>query len=283
MYFPKQFNVPRAIELGQLVDQAYAQFESFKNGTPWKLTNGYLMKQELHLERLAGKTTSKIAKYFDFDVAAVNRSARKGTKPIPIGYIAQRNDAIYLIFRGTMTAREWIKDFNIGLVPHMLPGQGKVHDGFQQLYGLMHSTIIETLGTIKLKRKLFIAGHSLGAALATLAFADIGAAMDWKTEEMYTFGSPRVGDNDFVTAFNRRYAARSYRIINTSDIVGSIPLPVPIVGIVGGYFSHVETPIDFTFQADDLEQNHMMKTYLSALEDANRRKGILGRLKSWGA
>jgi hypothetical protein len=37
MYFPKGFNLERAIALGELVDQAYTQFEAFQKGTPWKL------------------------------------------------------------------------------------------------------------------------------------------------------------------------------------------------------------------------------------------------------
>jgi len=85
------------------------------------------------------------------------------------------------------------------------------------------------------------------------AVTDIEASTRCRVEALYTFGSPRVGDDRFVKAFNRAFAARSFRIANTSDIVTSIPLPVPIAGIVGGYFSHVDTPVDMTIQKDDLE------------------------------
>ena len=66
--------------------------------------------------------------------------------------------------------------------------------------------------------------------------------------------------------------------VNTSDIVGSIPLPAPIAGVLGGYFSHVDTPVDFTVQHDDLEKNHDMATYLSALKASREQKGLFGRL-----
>jgi hypothetical protein len=78
-----------------------------------------------------------------------------------------------------------------------------------------------------------------------------------------------------VKAFNDAFASRSFRISNTSDIVTSVPLPAPIAGIVGGYFSHVDTPIDMTIQKNDLEKNHSMRTYLAALNETRGRKGLL--------
>ena len=82
-----------------------------------------------------------------------------------------------------------------------------------------------------------------------------------------------------MTFFNRRYAEKSFRIINTSDMVGLIPPPAPLAGGVGGYFSHVDTPIDFTIQDNDPVKNHDMKTYLSALKDSKAKMRILKNLK----
>ena len=131
--------------------------------------------------------------------------------------------------------------------------------------------------------RLYIAGHSLGGALATMALPDIGARMGRRPIFLYTYGSPRVGDNTFVTAFNQRYYENSFRIANTSDMVGLIPPPAPIVGTVGGYFSHVDTPIGFTVQFEDVAKNHDIKTYLSALQDSRAKKGFLNKLKKWFA
>jgi len=43
--------------------------------------------------------------------------------------------------------------------------------------------------------QLWVAGHSLGAALATLAAADF--AKEGYQPVVYTLGSPRVGDKDW--------------------------------------------------------------------------------------
>jgi triacylglycerol lipase len=44
--------------------------------------------------------------------------------------------------------------------------------------------------------QLWVSGHSLGAALATLAAADF--AKEGYQPVTYTMGSPRVGDRDWV-------------------------------------------------------------------------------------
>ena len=40
MYFPAGYDSDRAIELGELICQAYAQFEAFENERAWELTGG---------------------------------------------------------------------------------------------------------------------------------------------------------------------------------------------------------------------------------------------------
>jgi len=281
MYFPIGFDIDRAIELGELVDQAYAQFEAFQNEKSWNLPGDYDLKKELIYLKRTGIKTIKDHSFFDSELRGFHRAGRRDTKDVPIGFIAQRKDCVFLIFRGTKTDQEWIRNFRISLVPYSLPDFGRVHDGFLRTYNLFRTVIYQTLDGMDPKSKLFIAGHSLGGALATMALPDIGIRSNRKIISLYTYGSPRIGDNEFVTAFNLQYGKKSFRIINTSDLVGLIPPPVPIVGTIGGYFSHVDTPVGFTIQNDDVEMNHAMETYLSALRNARAKKGILNKMKSW--
>ena len=281
MYFPRAFDIDRAVELAELVDQAYAQFEAFSKGEAWKLTGDYRLQQVVNYTESSVRTGSATRTYFDLDLHGSRRGGH-APRDVPVGFTARRRDDVYLILRGTMTAREWIRDFRMGLVPYLLPRYGRVHDGFMHIYSMIRPTVQETLALVDHGKRLFIAGHSLGGALSTLALPDIGARMERKAIWLYTYGSPRVGDNGFAVAFNSDYRDRSFRILNTSDIVGSLPLPAPIMGIVGGYFSHIDTPVDFTTQTDDLEKNHLIKTYLSALKENGRSKGILSKLRLWG-
>jgi len=64
-------------------------------------------------------------------------------------------------------------------------------------------------------RTIWFTGHSLGAALATLA-AD---RYDGKIQGLYTFGSPSVGNINFVKYFH----ISAYRFVNNNDIVTHWP------------------------------------------------------------
>ena len=219
---------------------------------------------------------------FDLTLRRLSRSMRSKALEIPIGFVAQRKDTFYLILRGTQTVTEWIRNFGISLGPYLFADFGRIHAGFLDTYKLIRGASIEALGAMGPRAKLYVAGHSLGAALTVCAVPDIEASTHCRVEALYTFGSPRVGDDSFVQAFNSAFGPRSFRISNTSDIVTSIPLPVPIAGIVGGYFSHVDTPIDMTVQKDDLEQNHDMRTYLDALARSRGRNGLFEKILGRG-
>jgi hypothetical protein len=71
---------------------------------------------------------------------------------------------------------------------------------------------------------LYITGHSLGAALATVAtqFLEGHPVFSDQIAACYTFGSPRVGN----TQFDREFKSVIYRVVNTTDIVTVIPLLV---------------------------------------------------------
>jgi hypothetical protein len=70
--------------------------------------------------------------------------------------------------------------------------------------------------------EVIVTSHSLGAGLAVLATADLagGGAV------MYSFAGPRVGDLAFASEFNKNVAA-AWRIVNTEDIVTTVPLATP--------------------------------------------------------
>lgn len=281
MYFPKGFDLNRAIETGELILQAYDQFEAYKNGKAWKLENGYRLITELCYREGTEKSEGKGNNFFDFDFLNLSTKGKQKAKEVPIGFIASRKRNFFLIFRGTSTDMEWVRNFMINLVPYSQPDFGKVHNGFLMTYKMFQQIIEDTLAGSRRGSRLFIAGHSLGGALATIALPDVELRLKRKVNGLYTYGSPRIGDDAFVTAYNRLFAPKSFRVVNTEDLVGSIPPPVPIAGGIGGYFSHVDTPIDCTIQDEGTEKNHNIKTYLGALKSAKAKKRFLANLRLW--
>ncbi|CAM9276656.1 unnamed protein product [Ectocarpus sp. 12 AP-2014] len=65
---------------------------------------------------------------------------------------------------------------------------------------------------------MYIAGHSLGGALATVAAARLSYVDNMDIAGVYTIGSPRLNDG---TPLKDKY----FRCRNNNDIVTRIPLP----------------------------------------------------------
>lgn len=130
--------------------------------------------------------------------------------------------AVVVAFRGTEPAKlkDWMTDIDTLPVPGPF---GRVHDGFWR--ALAH--VWEELGSRVAEfqdqgQSLWITGHSLGAALATLACARWRAA-DKPVHGLYTFGSPRVGDREFARIFDQDFAARTFRFVDNGDLVTRVP------------------------------------------------------------
>ncbi len=96
---------------------------------------------------------------------------------------------------------------------------GKVHAGFAHALGGLRDQIEAARPGIDLK--LVVTGHSLGAAMATLLVSAWGPQLKagW---ELYTYGSPRVGDAAFVATVD---TAKAFRHVDCCDAVTRVPLP----------------------------------------------------------
>ena len=281
MYFPAAFELPRAIELARLVQQPYDLLDSFRKGTHWTLQGNYSLVSDLACESFAARSSRESASLLDAELMELAKSANKGASILPIGFVAEDERNIYVVFRGTMTIAEWFRNLNVRLADYIYPGHGKVHDGLIKTYKVIRKTVLQILTELDPGKKLFLAGHSVGAGLVCLASLDIMRATRFKAPRVYTYASPRVGDGRLAHAYNTALVNRSFRIVNTSDAVVSLPLPGPILGVFGGYFTHVDTPVDFTIQNDDMEKNHVIERYLSALIAARRERGIVSKVLRW--
>jgi hypothetical protein len=89
---------------------------------------------------------------------------------------------------------------------------GSVHAGFRDAFRLIWPEIEPWLEAHS--GRLIFTGHSLGAALATLA------ASARTPERLVTFGSPRVGDDEFLATLDGVDIAR---YVDCCDIVCQVP------------------------------------------------------------
>jgi hypothetical protein len=125
-----------------------------------------------------------------------------------------------VVFRGT----DADDPRNIGTDADLLlrswtPG-GQVHSGF---FGALHDIEAQLGPVVKaMGCPVLFTGHSLGAALATLA-ASLYRTSVAGDSALYTFGSPLVGDASFAATLNGMPGAR---YVDCSDAVTRIPPPV---------------------------------------------------------
>lgn len=271
MYYPPAFDSKRAIELGNLVKQAYQQFDDYKKGIDWKLRGDYNLACVIAYNptQLGWDPNDEESQtLIDKEMQSLPVSFAVGdTRDYPMGFVATSKDGknAYLIFRGTISTQEFVKDAKIRMQPYLLPMWGKVALGFFEVYSACRESFMKTLGGLGANLNLYISGHSLGAALSVLSLPDVINSTHFKKPTLYNFGCPRVGDNDFATTYNGLPSQKTFRVVNSSDLVTSIPLPVPMLAVPSGYYSHVDTPVDFNMQKNDIGLNHSMDTYVAAL------------------
>ncbi len=117
-----------------------------------------------------------------------------------------------LVFRGT---EQRIKDFatDLEIRSQPLTAEGmSVHSGFASALDSVWDEILSELSA--LTSPVFYTGHSLGAALATLA------AWRRAPRALYTFGSPMVGNAEFVNALRD---VPTHRVVDGEDIIPTLP------------------------------------------------------------
>mgnify|MGYP000854721055 CR=1 FL=1 len=136
-------------------------------------------------------------------------------------HIIANESEIVLAFRGTEPSELNDLKADLNAWPDRAHnGHGLVHNGFQEEVNKLWPTILERLHVMKTEGKhLFICGHSLGGAMATIAASRLYNT-DYEATALYTYGSPRVGTRRFVRSFS---GVRHYRHVNNNDIVTAVP------------------------------------------------------------
>ena len=136
-------------------------------------------------------------------------------------FLASREDdkTAVLAFRGT-EANQWgdVKTDIKAWTKNSADGI-KVHAGFADAFNYVEAEIKTAVLKSCKKHSLYITGHSLGGALAIIA-AEKLEKTGVKIAACYTFGSPRVGNQEL----GEKIKAPVYRLVNAADGVPRILL-----------------------------------------------------------
>jgi triacylglycerol lipase len=131
-------------------------------------------------------------------------------------YLLTNGTITVLSFRGTEVTEksDVLADLKSG--KNLEACGGKVHVGFKGEINKIWPSISKELEANP--GNVYVTGHSLGAAMATIAASRIQD----RVTALITFGSPRVGDKAFVKSLTVEH----YRVQNNCDDVTKVPFRV---------------------------------------------------------
>lgn len=124
-----------------------------------------------------------------------------------------KGDTHVLSFRGTQVTQLSDVVADIRIFKHKESTGGRVHVGFKTEVDKLWDLITNELQ--KIEGDLCVTGHSLGAAMATIA----AGRLQNKVKTLITFGSPRVGNRKFVKSVQVEH----FRVQNNNDDVTKVP------------------------------------------------------------
>lgn len=134
-------------------------------------------------------------------------------------------DTMTIAFRGSDSLKDWKVDSKFWKteVPYNnYSSKIRVHSGFistyksQHVRGKIHKIVSDRI------KKIYVTGHSYGAALAILCAVDLEYNFPDKSYEVVVFGCPRVGNSAFKKSYNLRIF-KTLRVENKNDIVPKVP------------------------------------------------------------
>nr|CDI56528.1 putative protein [Melanopsichium pennsylvanicum 4] len=211
---------------------------------------------------MADRKINKVANEWGLNYASVSELATN-TSPLCGAFWHPDYNFIILAFKGTdpVEFKEWAIDFTFEYTDGRawLPGFTKVHAGFynqifpQELnhatgafpYTEIRASVEEIVKQIRATSfsdhvNLYVTGHSLGAALASVFYSravaspkDFGANEEGNQQvfvrDAYCFGAPIIGDPDCISAFNQAVHERDlnhpqslWRVTNRRDAVATL-------------------------------------------------------------
>lgn len=158
-----------------------------------------------------------------------------------------------IAFRGTVNMKNWEADFEDALNKEWPPGGAswctkcEVGTGNADAYKELRPQIfsaVEELGCSDAS----LTGHSLGGAMAMLTAFELRALKGFRASPVYTFGSPRLGTEAFVAAFEhvselRGVSPPAWRVVHFKD-------PVPRFGSFDFKGRHVPREVYYTEAQD---------------------------------
>lgn len=145
-------------------------------------------------------------------------------------FMATNKDTILIAVRGTEgpISHDMILNskFFMQPCPGTLASTGSAHHGFLQSFEYLWPVVEEYCKKHRKNsgdeiKRIFLTGHSLGGAVATLLACALCFEFKDNPVTLYTFASPRVGDTEFANRWN--HLLPHLRHVFRNDIIPAVP------------------------------------------------------------
>ncbi len=216
----------------------------------------------------AANAQDPLEKNLDDAGTAIQKTVKEAVKikqivPVYFGFVLASKTSNFIIFRGTQRTTEWIGNIWFFQTNYEDPAYGKVHSGIARIYDGIAEQTRAIAQTLDASLPCYISGHSLGAALATLAAIDLAIKIPRLKNQirLYTYAGPRIGDPQFAE-MHSRLIPNHYRIINLAD---TIPL-APSTTLRNETYVHMGQTWSFVTYYGDVLPNHAVDTYRAAVD-----------------
>jgi pimeloyl-ACP methyl ester carboxylesterase len=183
------------------------------------------------------------------------------------------NKAVVLSFRGSYSVRNWIADASFLYTDPGLCDGCAAELGFWSSWKVVRDDILPQLKDAVSQNPdydVVVVGHSLGAAIASLAAADL-RTKGYPSAKLYAYAAPRVANSalaKFITA-----QGNNYRFTHIDDPVPKLPLlSMGYVHISPEYY--ITAPNNATVKASTIKASDVQVIEGEVSFDGNTGTGL---------
>ncbi len=199
--------------------------------------------------------------------------------------VLSNSKMIIVAFRGTEGPtgfRDWLTNIKhlMRKAPDSWGTNLNVHKGFYSALSTVYQSVRNKVRSTRTNnQKVFLTGHSLGGALATLCAFRFQKVGDVDVNGVYTFGAPRVGDLNFANEYNDILKSKTFRWVYKNDFGPQLPIRAGVGPLAPQYIhsgvlnfvrpngniemDHVDTPAGF--DASSIA-DHNIKRYIFTMQ-----------------
>ena len=176
------------------------------------------------------------------------------------GFIASDDNSVYVAFRGTSSFTDLMTDVRVGRRKHMDGNSGPLaHRGFVTALNTVYNSVEAKIKPLLGKKALYVTGHSLGGALATLTAYRLSHRKLAKPIQ-YVYGCPPVGAESVMRDHFKKLNSSTITILDDKISTGFILL-------LKCYNVYKPETVKFLPEAgSDLFLHHSIKLYIEQLE-----------------